>query len=87
MIEHCLSCLRSEQKEKLFRVYLTDALKLIAENTTHFLVPGVGPADYGSRIQQRWIELAEHRQDERTGDEIAADIISRAGLRFAGEGE
>ena len=79
--------MQKERDEKLFRVYVTDALKLIAENTTHFLVPGVGPADYGSRIQQRWIELADHKQDDRTGDEIAADIIRGAGLRFSGEGE
>lgn len=32
---------------------------------------------------QRWIDVIERRIDARTADEIAADIINGAGLRFA----
>ena len=49
---------------------------LLTENTARFA---------GGRYQpQRWIDAARPR-DARTGDEIALDLIRRAGLRF-GEG-
>ena len=33
-------------------------------------------------LTTRYIELLYHKEDTRSGDEIAADIINRFGLKF-----
>ena len=42
----------------------------------------------GSYIQSKWTDLIkENKQDNRSADEIAEDIIRRAGLSIGGEPE
>lgn len=76
VVEHCVSAFRKKQEENLFKSYAADALRAIAYNTA------VLPKE-GRIITKRFAELAEWvEEDTRSGDEIAADIIKRAGLRF-----
>lgn len=85
VIEHVAASFRKEQEEIRYKAYITDALKALTENTTHRMIPGVGVVDYGSYMQNRWYKAAQEEQkDTRTGDEIALDIISRAGLTLKG---
>ena len=57
----------------MYRVYMTDALKITVENTAKFAG--------GSYIKARYIDIIEPQKvDTRTGDEIVEDIIQRAGL-------
>lgn len=60
-----------------YRVYVTDALKIAAANTQQFAG--------GQAMAERWAEGLKPR-DTRSGDEIAADIIRRAGLTQRGGG-
>lgn len=83
VIEHCISTLKSNNELKSFKVYVTDALMAIAENTTH-LVGVQGVVDYGRSIKQRWIDLLnpqpveeEKPEDNRPSEEIASDIWER----------
>lgn len=67
------ACAKSEQaqKEKAYKVYVTDALKAIVGASSRYL---------------DWIDCKP--QDNRTGAEIAADIIKKVGLKVkAGGGE
>ena len=82
MIEHCLSEYKRRSEEKLYRVYVTDALKAIAENTTHFA--GLdGIVDYGTSLSMRWIDALEPQEekieepDDRSCAEIVDDIWER----------
>ena len=82
MIEHCLSEYKRRSEEKLYRVYVTDALKAIAENTTHFA--GLdGIVDYGTSLSMRWIDALEPQkeeaveEDDRSCTEIVDDIWER----------
>lgn len=34
-IQHCVSLFRKEQEEKAYKIYITECLKVIAENTAH----------------------------------------------------
>ena len=53
-----------------YRVYVTDTLMLAGTNRY---------------IDKRWIEtIYLQPEDGRTGDEIAAEVIKRAGLRLKG---
>lgn len=59
-----------EQEEMAYRIYVTDALKVISEN--------------GNRaLNARFIDLLSQTKkpkDRRSGAEIAADVIKRCGL-------
>lgn len=84
VIEHCVSMLKEESQEKLFCAYVTDALMIIAENTTHF-VGAKEMFDYGKSLNSRWVDLVkpqkkkpeEPKIDNRSAAEIAQDIWKR----------
>ena len=60
-------------KTEAYHIYVTDALRVVAENTARFAS--------GNYIKARYADMIEpKKQDNRTGDEIVADIIKRAGL-------
>ena len=65
--------LNERVKTEAYRIYVTDALRVVAENTARFAS--------GNYIKARYADMIEpKKQDNRTGDEIVADIIKRAGL-------
>lgn len=86
MIDHVAAFFRREQEDLRFRAYLTDAIKAVTENTSHYFVPGAGDViTYGAIMPHRWIDGTKKQEtDTRTGDEIAADVIRRAGLTLKG---
>ena len=58
-----------QAKDTAYRVYVTDCLKLIAENIGNI------------SLKLRYYDIIQPKKaDTRTGDEIVADIIKRAGL-------
>lgn len=65
---------RREQEDKAYRIYVTDALRLISENTAS----SVG----GKYITARFADVIAppKEEDNRTCEEITADIIARCGL-------
>lgn len=74
MIEHCVSEYLIRREEKMYRIYVTDALKVLAENTTHY--QGAEEMfDYGSTLTVRWIELFEPRKEEPTDNRSCEEIV------------
>lgn len=76
-----MSTLKLNNEEKSYRIYVTDALMAIAENTTH-LVGYEGVVDYGKTINKRWVDMLEPPppevpEDNRPSEEIASDIWER----------
>ena len=70
MIEHCISLFKKEQVEKAYRIYVTDCLQAIAENTTHIVGAG-GVVDYGKTMKARWIDIIDQKQENtQSADEI-----------------
>ena len=64
-----MSKANQQAKDTAYRVYVTDCLKLIAENTGNI------------SLKLRYYDIIQpKKEDTRTGDEIVADIIKRAGL-------
>lgn len=58
-----------------YKIYTTDALKAVTVNTARF--------NGGSEMKIRFVDLIDKKQvDTRTGDEIALDVIEKAGLSF-----
>lgn len=60
-------------RAEAYRIYVTDALRFVAENTAQY----VG----GDYIKARYADMIEpKKQDNRTCKEITADIVARCGL-------
>lgn len=54
-------------------MYVTDALRIVTENTAKFAS--------GGYLKHRYIDLIDPQpQDSRSGDEIAQEVIKTAGL-------
>ena len=73
-MRYVLAQYRREQEDKAYRIYVTDALRLISENTAS----SVG----GKYITARFADVIAppKEEDNRTCEEITADIIARCGL-------
>ena len=73
-MRHVLAQYRREQEDKAYRIYVTDALRLISENTAS----SVG----GKYITARFADVIAppKEEDNRTCEEITAEIIARCGL-------
>lgn len=73
MIDHCISAFRKDQKELNYKLYVTDALKVIADNTMRF--------NGGSTLSRRYYDILQdmdstNEPDEKT-DEKANSIVNR----------
>ena len=61
------------QRDLAYRIYVTDCLRIISENTAKM--------GGGSYIAAKFADIINPKPvDNRTGEEIAADIINRAGI-------
>lgn len=80
IVDHCVSLFNDRMKERLYRVYITDTLKCLNDNVAKV----VG----GSALKARYYDLLEEgnkKEIEKTGDEIALEIIRKAGLKVKGK--
>lgn len=75
MIEHCISAFSERKQTEAYRIYVTDCLMYLNRSVSE---------QYGGSYKTiRYAEMvAPQKQDNRTGDEIAEDIIRRAGLKI-----
>ena len=73
-MRYVLAQYKREQEDKAYRIYVTDALRLISENTAS----SVG----GKYITARFADVIAppKEEDNRTCEEITAEIIARCGL-------
>ena len=64
---------RSQQRDLAYRIYVAECLRMISENAAS----GGG----GSHMAVKFEDIITPKPvDNRTGEEIAADIIKRAGI-------
>ncbi len=74
VVDYCVSRYKHKQEEKQFRAYLTDVLM--------YMNNSIANRFGGMVISKRYIDLNKP-EDNRSGDEIAVDVMQRAGLTFA----
>ena len=76
VIEHCTAEINRSHHEKSYRIYVTDTLKAIAENTAKIIKGG------GAVMTKRWIDVIEPpkpiKEDNRSCEEIVSGIWARA---------
>lgn len=74
-MRYCLARYKADQKSEAYRIYVTDALRVMTENTATF--------EGSSYIKKRYIDIIDPKpEDNRTGAEIVADVAQKAGLKI-----
>ena len=72
-MRYVLARYRSYKRDLAYRIYLTDAQRTISENTAKRVA--------GVHITKRFASAMGYvKEDTRSGEEIAADVIKKAGL-------
>lgn len=65
--------IKRQQEESAFRIYAAECMRTITENTAKFAG--------GSYMQAKYADIVNPKpQDNRTCEEITADIVRRCGL-------
>ena len=72
-MRYAMARYQSQQRDLAYRIYVADCLRIISENTAKM--------GGGSYITAKLSDIINPNPvDNRTGEEIAADIIKRAGI-------
>lgn len=72
-MRYAIARYQSQQRDLAYRIYISDCLRIISENTAKI--------GWGSYITSKFADIINHKPvEKRTGEEIAADIIKRAGI-------
>ena len=72
-MRYAIARYQSQQRDLEYRIYVTDCLRIISENTAK--------KGGGAYITANFSDIINTKPaDNRTGEEIAADIIKRAGI-------
>lgn len=66
---------KQQERERLREFYLMRGVQLMVEYTAGFVGGRQGLADWEDVVRRK-------EQDAKSGDEIAADVFKRAGLRI-----
>ena len=67
------------QRQEIYKIYVSDALRIITENTAK-----IGGGNY---IKKRYVELIEpeikkqKKEDNRTAKEIIDDVVNKSGIK------
>ena len=72
-MRYAMARYQSQQRDLAYRIYVSDCLRIISENTAKM--------GGGSYITAKFADIINPKPvDGRTGEEIAADIIKRSGI-------
>lgn len=72
-MRYAMARYQSQKRDLAYRIYVADCLRIISENTAKM--------GGGSYITAKLADIINPKPaDNRTGEEIAADIIKRAGI-------
>ena len=72
-MRYAMARYQSQQRDLAYRIYVAECLRMVTENTAKI--------SNGSYTVAKFEDILNPKQVEnRTGEEIAADIIKRAGI-------
>ena len=72
-MRYAIARYQSQQRDLAYRIYVTDCLRMISENAAS----GGGRSYMAAKFED---VVNPKPVDNRTGEELAADIIKRAGI-------
>ena len=65
---------QSQQRDLIYRIYVTNCLRIITENTAKQAGGNYMTAEYTDLIRPK-------KKDDKTGNEIVADFIQSSGIK------
>lgn len=68
-MRYVLARIEQERRDEAYRIFVTKSLQLIPQN---------------KYIERSYEDIVDGKIDNRSGEEIAEDIIKRGGLKFGG---
>ena len=72
-MRYAMARYQSQQRDLAYRIYVTDCLRIVTENTAIM--------SQGAYMKSRFYDTINLKPvDNRTGEEIAADVIKQAGI-------
>lgn len=82
IIEHCIAYIKQKAEEDLYRGYITDAFRVIANNTSHL-------REGGMEMSMRFADILaerepQHEKPEMTGQQVISNMKDK--LRKLGKG-
>ena len=84
VMDHCISVFlyetRAKADELKYQVYVTDCLRLLTETAARCVMSGSNVTYIGMRYADTLERFKAKEKPEKTGDEIALEIIKKAGL-------
>lgn len=73
IMQYMLLRYRNESKEKVYKAYVTDTLKVIAENTARYAG--------GSTIKKRYIDISEEKNEpqkpQKSAEKVKSDLLEK----------
>ena len=72
-MRYAIARYQSQQRDLAYRIYVTDCLRMVTENAAKMSQGAYTAARFYDVINPKHVE-------KQTGEEIAADIIKRAGI-------
>lgn len=78
VLEYCVKRFNNAQREEIYRIYISDTLRIISENTAKF----VG----GNYIKKRYYDFVKEpnghtKNDNRSAKEIINDVVNKSGIK------
>ena len=72
-MRYAMARYQSQQRDLAYRIYVTECLRMVTENTAKISNGSYTVAKFEDIINPKHV-------DNRTGEEIASDIIKRSGI-------
>ena len=72
MIDHCVSTLKKERDETIYRNYIADTLRNIAQITA-----ALGQGKYDAPRYAEFVEVAKEPKEEKTAEQVIDKISEK----------
>ena len=73
-MRYAIARYQSQQRDLIYRIYVTNCLRIITENTAKQAGGNYMTAEYTDLIHPK-------KKDDKTGNEIVADFIQNSGIK------
>lgn len=75
ILDSCIEMYSDEQREKAYRMYIAESLRILTDNTSRM---------NGGYVQGRLSIYDKQQTENRTAEEIVEDVSRRAGITIKG---
>lgn len=82
VIEYIIEKAKDAQRREVYEIYITDSLRIIAENTAYL-------TERGKILKERYYDLVHpenNRTEKKSANEIINDVVNKTGIKIIKKG-